>query len=605
VSIARYLGAEVFGTASPGKHGVLAGLGLDAGHIASSRDAGFADRFPVMDVVLNSLAGDLTDAGLGLLRPGGVFLEMGKTDLRDPAQVTRDHPGVTYRPFNPDEAGPGRLGEMLAGIAGLLRAGTLAGLPVRCWDVRQAAEAFRFMSQARHTGKIVLVIPPDPAAPRVPGTVLVTGGTGLLGGLVAAHLARTGRARDLVLAGRTGPAAPGAPALAAGLATAGTGVRVTACDTADRAALAGLLAGVPAGRPLTGVVHAAGVADDGVTGSLTPARVDAVMRPKADAAWHLHELTSGADLDWFILFSSAAATFGSPGQGNYAAGNAFLDALAAARQCAGLPAVSLAWGLWAGQSAITGHLAQADKARIGRGMTTLTPQQGLALLDAAAGRPEAALVAALIDVAGLRAAAQTGTAGIPALLRVLAGNPGRPAAVVADPGGGAESLRRQLGGLMAADRDQVLTGLVRGHAAAVLGHASAALVAAERAFTDLGFDSLTAVELRNRLGTVTGLALPATVIFDYPTPAVLAGYLLGVLIPDDGQGADPGEEQLRRVLASIPLSRIRDAGLMDALLRLGDGPQPDGAAVPAGDTAAGDIDTMNAESLIRLAFDNE
>ena len=147
------------------------------------------------------------------------------------------------------------------------------------------------MSQARHTGKIVLMVPPDPAAPRDPGTVLVTGGTGTLGGLVARHLAVTGRAGRLVLASRSGPAAPGVAGLAADLAAAGAGVTVVACDTADRAALASLLAGVPAGCPLTTVVHAAGVVDDGVTESLTPARVDAVMRPKADAAWHLHELT--------------------------------------------------------------------------------------------------------------------------------------------------------------------------------------------------------------------------------------------------------------------------------------------------------------------------
>ena len=323
VAIGRHLGLEVYGTASPGKHRVLAGLGLDQAHVASSRTAGFEGGFLAatggagMDIVLNALAGELTDASLRLVAPGGTFLEMGKTDVRDAAQVAADHPGVAYRAFDLGEADPGRRGQILGQVAGLLAAGELAVPPVRAWDVRRAAEAFRFMSQARHTGKIVLMIPPDPAAPRRAGTVLVTGGTGTLGGLVARHLAgRRGGgpgARQLVLASRSGPAAAGVAVLAAELAACGAGVQVTACDAADRAALAGLLAAVPAGCPLTGVIHAAGILDDGVTGSLTPARVQAVMRPKADAAWHLHELTRDTDLDMFILFSSVLATIGSAG----------------------------------------------------------------------------------------------------------------------------------------------------------------------------------------------------------------------------------------------------------------------------------------------------
>ena len=205
VTIGRHLGLEVFGTASPGKHAVLAALGLDEAHVASSRDAGFAEKFGAgVDIVLNALAGELTDASLRLLRPGGALIELGKTDIRDAEQVARDHPGVRYRAFSTGEAGPDRLGEILARVTALLASGELSRPPVRCWDVRRAPEAFRFMSQARHTGKLVLTIPPDPAARREPGTVLVTGGTGVLGGLVAGHLAATGRARGLVLAGAPG-----------------------------------------------------------------------------------------------------------------------------------------------------------------------------------------------------------------------------------------------------------------------------------------------------------------------------------------------------------------------------------------------------------------
>jgi hypothetical protein len=310
VAIARHLGLEVYGTASPGKHAALAARGLDAAHAASSRSAEFEPEFLAatggagMDIVLNALAGELTDASLRLLPRGGTFIEMGKTGPRDAMQVGRDYPGVTYRAFETGEAGPDRLGQILAQVVGLLAALDLAPLPVRAWDVRRAPEAFRFMGAARHTGKLVLTIPPDPAAPRKAGTVLVTGGTGMLGALVAGHLAATGRVRGLVLASRSGPAAPGVAVLAAGLAGDGARVQVAACDAADRAALAGLLAQLPAGDPLTGVVHSAGVVDDGVIGSLTPARVDGVMRPKADAAWTLHQLTADLDLDTFMLFSS-------------------------------------------------------------------------------------------------------------------------------------------------------------------------------------------------------------------------------------------------------------------------------------------------------------
>ena len=478
-----------------------------------------------VDIVLNALAGELTDASLRLLPHGGTFIELGKTDIRDPAAIATDHPGVTYRTFDPSEAGPGRLAEILRQVTGLLASGELPLPPVRCWDVRRAPEAFRFMSQARHTGKLVLTIPPDPAAPRPPGTILVTGGTGLLGGLVAGHLAATGQARSLVLASRSGPQAPGAAALAAGLAARGATARITACDAADRDALAALLARVP----LTGVVHAAGVLDDGIIGSLTPARVDAVMRPKADAAWHLHQLTAGADLGMFVLFSSAAGVLGGPGQGNYAAGNAFLDGLAAARRAAGLPAVSLAWGLFADASAMTGHLATNDLARIGQdGLGLLETAEGLALLDAALARDEALLVPARLRIPAGQ---------LPPLWRELSpkGPKGSPASrpgglAVADAAGG---LRARLAAMPGADRDRVLGDLVRGSAAAVLGHGSAAAVEPGRAFRELGFDSLTAVELRNRLGAATGLRLPATVVFDFPTPVALAGRLRAGLLGED------------------------------------------------------------------------
>ncbi len=369
-----------------------------------------------------------------------------------------------------------------------------------------------------------------------PGAVLVTGGTGKLAGLTARHLAGTGRATQLALVSRSGPSAAGVAALAADIAAAGAGVTVAACDVGNRAALTGLLAGLPAGTTLTGVVHTAGIVDDATIGSLTPERIDAVMQPKTDAAWALHELTQGFDLDLFVLFSSAAATFGAAGQGNYAAGNAFLDALADRRRAEGLTAVSLAWGAWVASEGIGRNLSKGLLDRMtGSGARELSAEEGLTLLDLALARDEAVLMPVRFDVAGMRAQAACG-AEIPALLRGLAG-PVRLSTASAAEGAGVDTLRRQLAGVSAVERDRALTDLVRSNVAAVLGHASAAAVEPGRAFTDLGFDSLTAVDLRNRLSAATGLRLPATLVFDYPTTTVLAGYLASALLGALGPNA--------------------------------------------------------------------
>ncbi|WP_344571334.1 SDR family NAD(P)-dependent oxidoreductase, partial [Streptomyces fulvorobeus] len=351
------------------------------------------------------------------------------------------------------------------------------------------------------------------------GTVLITGGTGGLGGVLARHLVTEHGVRHLLLASRRGLAAAGAEELRDELAAQGAQVTVAPCDVTDRTALADLLETVPADHPLTAVVHTAGVVDDGVIGSLTPQRLDSVLRPKADAAWHLHELTRDLDLAAFVLFSSVAATLGSPGQANYAASNAFLDALATHRQNHGLPAHSLAWGPWTRSVGMTGTLTDIDVERIARsGMPPLTVPQGLALFDAALATDTAALAPVRLDLPVLRAQGD-----IPPLLRGLIRTPGRRAAAqISQTAGG---LAERLAGLNAAERRDVLLDLVRGQIARVLGHADATDVEASRQFQDLGFDSLTAVELRNGLNTVTGLRLPATMVFDYPTPSALADHM--------------------------------------------------------------------------------
>ncbi|MEE1784441.1 SDR family NAD(P)-dependent oxidoreductase [Streptomyces sp. SP17BM10] len=521
--LGRLWGAEVYGTASEAKQHLLRADGLPDTAIASSRTLDFEERFRTatggagVDVVLNSLAGEYVDASLRLLGPGGRLIEMGRTDVRDPAEVAAAHGGARYQAFVLQEAGPERIGQMLADLVELFERGALRPLPLTCWDVTRAREAFRHMAQARHTGKIVLTVPrawdPD-------GTVLITGGTGTLGAALARHLVATRGVRHLLLAGRSGPDAPGAAELTEELTALGAEVTVAVCDTADRDALAALLAAVPAEHPLTAVVHAAGVLDDGVVEGLTADRLAAVLRPKADAARHLHELTRGLDLADLVLFSSAAGVFGSPGQGNYAAANAWLDALAQHRRVAGLPTTALAWGLWAQASTMTAHLGATDRARAAQsGALTLSTPDGLALFDAALADHRALLVPVRLDTAALRS---RGAAELPALLRSLVRTPARRTAQGAQA---ADGLRARLAGLTAADRAAALLDLVSGCTAAVLGHASADQVHATRAFRDLGLDSLTAVELRNRLNAATGLRLPATLVFDHPTPGALAGHL--------------------------------------------------------------------------------
>ncbi|MFI9644478.1 SDR family NAD(P)-dependent oxidoreductase [Micromonospora sp. NPDC051925] len=370
------------------------------------------------------------------------------------------------------------------------------------------------------------------------GTVLVTGGTGGLGAHVARHLAGNHGVRHLLLTSRSGPAAAGVAELRAELAAAGATVEVAACDAADADALAALLAAVPADRPLRAVVHAAGIVDDGVIGSLTPDRLDAVLKAKLDGAVNLDALTRDADLTAFVLFSSLASLLDCAGQGNYAAANATLNALATARRAAGLPAVALTWGLWTGDSGMGGKLDAAALQRIDRsGMPGLTPAENLALLDAALGVDEPVLAPIRVDLAALRARPD----GVPALLRGLVPLPARRSAQAAGPADATQGLARQFAALSPAERDRFTLDLVREHVAAVLGHDSADAIEPRRAFNELGFDSLAAVELRNRLKAATGLRLPATLAFDYPTPAALAEFVVATVL---GTGADAAVPEL-------------------------------------------------------------
>ncbi len=377
------------------------------------------------------------------------------------------------------------------------------------------------------------------------GTVLVTGGTGGLGALIAEHLVAAFGARHLILASRRGAAAPSAPELLARLADLGASAEAVACDVADRDELAALLLSIPADRPLTGVVHTAGVVDDATVDGLSARHLDTVFRPKADAAWLLHELTRDQPLAIFVLFSSIAGLLGNPGQGNYAAANAFLDGLAAYRRHQGLTGVSVAWGLWDTQAGMAGRLSQADIARMTRsGIAPLSTAEGLESFGLSLGWPEPVLVAAHWNDAGLRSRADGGT--LPPVLRGLVRTQ-RRAAGATSAIARADGLVTRLGSMPEADGRRMLTDLVRGHVAAVLSHASADTVEVDRPFSELGFDSLTAVELRNHLDSETGLRLAATLAFDHPTVTALADHLYQTLAP----AAPTAEDTLRTCLEQL------------------------------------------------------
>jgi polyketide synthase 12 len=605
VQLARHIGLEVFATASRGKWDTLRAMGFDDDHISDSRSLEFEEKFRAvtggrgMDIVLDSLSGDFVDASLRLMAPGGVFLEMGKTDIRDPEVVARDHSGVRYRAFDLFEAGPDRIAQMLDELAAMFGEDVLRPLPVTRFDVRRAPAALRYLSQARHVGKVVMTMPDAWTA----GTVLITGATGMAGSAVARHVVTRHGARNLVLVSRRGLDAPGAAELVAELSAAGAHVEAVACDAADREALAKVIAEIPMQRPLTGVIHAAGVLHDAVVTSLTPDRIESVLRSKVDAAWNLHELTRELDVSAFVMFSSIAGLAGASGQANYAAGNSFLDGLAAHRRAHGLPAISLGWGLWDQASAMTGGLGAADRARFGRdGIVAMSSDQALELMDTALIVDEPFMLPAHIDLAALRVKFDAGT--LPPMFVDLINAPTRRQ--VDDSLAAAKSksaLLQRLEGLPEDEQQAILLDLVRANIATVLGSASPEAIHPDRAFQELGFDSLTAVEMRNRLKAATGLALSPTLIFDYPNSAALAGYMYRELVGSSDQPAvtaAPGEAEIQRVVGSIPVKRLRQAGVLELLLALAN--ESSGGNAPSAVTAEKDIADMDLDDLVNAAL---
>ncbi|WP_398858442.1 MULTISPECIES: type I polyketide synthase [Streptomyces] len=438
------------------------------------------------------------------------------------------------------------------------------------------------------------------------GTVLVTGGTGGLGRVLARHLAASHGVRHLLLLSRRGPAAEGVGELLAELAESGATAEVVACDAADPDELAAVLARIPADRPLSGVVHAAGVLDDATLASLTPERFESVLRPKVDAALTLHRLTADAGLSAFVLFSSAAGTLGAAGQGNYAAANAFLDALAQHRRARGLPGLSLAWGLWEAGSGMGDRLSDADLRRMARsGVRALSPDEGLALFDAALSAGRAAVLPMALDTARVRSG--SGADEVPAMLRSLVRTPARRPAAASGAGSEAPgaALAERLATLSEEERERTLLHLVRSHTAEVLGYARAQDVDPLRGFVESGFDSLTALELRNRLGGATGVRLPSTLIYDHPTPLAAARHLraelIGAAVPAGPSleaelaaleaamaGAAPGPDEHARIAARLRSLAARWGAALD----------PAGEQTPEDDRAA--LESATADELFDI-----
>jgi candicidin polyketide synthase FscE len=500
VQVARWVGAEVYATASPSKWALLRSQGIE--HLASSRDAGFGAQWKDagIDVVLDALAGELVDAGLGLLRPGGRFIEMGKTDVRDPAEVSAKH-GVEYHAFDLLGVDPDVVSAMFTRLSEGFGVGSLRAPDVTAYDLQDVATAFRTMAGGGHTGK--LVVRTGAGNVRGDGAVVVTGG---LGGLArqAARWAVSRGARELVLLSRRGSATPGAAELVSELGATGARVDVVAADVTDEAAVRSALAG----RVVRGVLHTAGVLDDALLPNVTAAQVSAVFGPKVVGLQVLERVTAGADLDWFVVFSSVAGVVGNRGQTVYGAANGWLDARMAERRAQGLPGTSIRWGLWS-------ESGMGKGVEVEGGIGGLTDAEGAALLDVVVRRGLTEPVAARLAPREVPTSPR-----VASVWRELVRADVRRRSEGADG-----ALRRQLGALPPAEREAALLGLVREDVAQILGSA-ATRAADDVPLQDLGMDSLLAIELRNALSRRVGERLPATVGFDHPSIRALARHLL-------------------------------------------------------------------------------
>ena len=545
VQLAQRAGAEVFATASPRKWPFLKSIGVQ--HVMHSRTLDFADEIMALthgqgvDIALNSLNGDYIPKTLQVLAAGGRLVEIGKLGIWEPGQIAARRPDVTYLPLDIGEVSQRHRDIVAPMLSELLRdfsRGRLQPLPHKVFPIQQAERAFRYMAQAQHIGKIVVSQEAllgeargvRRGVVRDAASYLVTGGLGALGLKVAQWLVDQG-ARHVVLVGRRGPSSE-AQAVIRQLERCGAHIHVWQADVSKSVDVASLLQEVQTSMPLLrGIVHAAGTLDDGVLLQQDMKRFDRVMAPKIMGAWNLHVLTRGVHLDFMIFFSSAAALLGAAGQGNYAAANAFLDALAHYRRSLGLPGLSINWGPWAAGGMAAG-LPQRHQSRFAmQGIKPLTSEQGLAILEQALER-EAVQVGAIPVNWATCLQGHERYRQWPFLERL------RPSdALPAEP---LPTLRHQLEAVAVSERRTLLVAHIRTAVASVLGFHAVAPIDTRQALSTLGIDSLMAVDLKNRLEFSVGCALRPTLVFDYPTVDAIADYLLHqVLYVEDTQEARP------------------------------------------------------------------
>jgi NADPH:quinone reductase-like Zn-dependent oxidoreductase/acyl carrier protein len=533
IQLGHLVGAEIWATAGTAeKREYLHSMGIE--HVLDSRTLTFADEIKALtngegvDVILNSLAGEAITKGLAILRPYGRFLEIGKRDIYDNSRLGLQpfQKNLSYFAIDLDRMTrerPAVIGQMLREIMLMLEAGEIQPIPYTPFSVSQLADAFRYMAQGKHTGKVVVQIHGESARVQMPlvrtdGTYLVTGGLGGLGLTVARWLAAQG-AGQLVLAGRNQPT-PSAQTTIRELEAMGTYITVAQVDVAEAQAVAQLIAHIQeSDSPLRGVIHAAGVLDDALTVNMNTEKFQHATRPKINGAWNLHKATLDCPLDFFVMFSSVASVLGTAGQGNYAAGNAFMDALAASRRTQGLPALSINWGPW---SEVGLAAAQANRGErlASRGLNSLSPEDGMRIFEQVIQSDSPQLIAMAFDAVQW---AQTYPAAAQAsLLAELISQPDDGAATTTSSNDDLRTL------LLAAEpgktRRNLLETHVRQQVAQVLGLA-VNRIDVHKPLRNMGIDSLMTLELRNRLESGTGLKLPATLIFNYPTVTALTGNL--------------------------------------------------------------------------------
>ncbi len=566
IQVAQAAGAEIFATAgTPAKRDLLRGLGVP--HVMDSRSLAFADEVRAatggegIDIVLNSLAGEFVPRSLELLRRGGRFVELGKTDLWDQARAAAVNPHARYGAIYLGDlciSAPQVVRDIFVRIMAQFDGGVLRPLVTRSFAIDEAQVAFRYMAQARHVGKVVVEHHRAADRPmiRTDGAYVVTGGLGGVGLHIARWIAAAG-ARRLVLAGRREPSGAAAAAIEE-IRRGGTEVLIAQCDVAERADVARAVATATAGDvALRGIVHAAGVLDDGVILQQSDERVARVFAPKVAGGWWIAEVARDLDLDFLVFCSAGAALFGAPGQGNYAAANAFLDALAWQARAAGVPALSVNWGAWRDTGMMAG-VSQRDQARwAAHGMGQLDAAVALASLETAWRRGVAQAAVLEMDWQRVAAAPETSSPFLARLVKVTT-------TVVKDvkaPAQARGSVRRELELLPAEDRIERLTGHVRDQVRRVLGLDESATVRSDRGFAQLGMDSLMSVELSNRLRESLDCQLPTTLAFEHPTVAALTDHLAKqVLLLDEAVAASvtPDTNELARERLLEEVGRLQD-----------------------------------------------